>query len=138
MRQRLKSRINPRGRPHLKQRRTVREENFGFRSAFTIIDFFAMLEILSEFTSLEALTPAQISKKFRRVVKTIVASSLVIYDARRRCWKSVHLAFRHRLSRLLQWLCFPQLTLGSIPLFLKKGREKNKAPYEARPAYARS
>ena len=61
MRQRLKSRINPRGRPHLKQRRTVREENFGFRSAFTIIDFFAMLEILSEFTSLEALTPAQIS-----------------------------------------------------------------------------
>jgi len=76
MRQRLKSRINPRGRPHLKQRRTVREENFGFRSAFTIIDFFAMLEILSEFTSLEALTPAQISKKFRRVVKTIVAKLL--------------------------------------------------------------
>jgi len=26
----------------LKQRRTVREENFGFLSAFTIIDFFAM------------------------------------------------------------------------------------------------
>src|SRR3989338_11433127 len=29
IRQRLKSRINPRGRPHLKQRRTVRVENFG-------------------------------------------------------------------------------------------------------------
>lgn len=42
IRQRLKSRIKPRGRPHLKQRRTVRLENFGFRFAFTIIDFFAM------------------------------------------------------------------------------------------------
>ena len=76
MRQRLKSRIKPRGRPHLKQRRTVRLENFGLRFAFAIIDFLAMLEILSEFMSLEALTPAQISKKFRRVVKTIVAKLL--------------------------------------------------------------
>ena len=73
--------MKPRGRPHLKQRRTVRLENLGFRFAFMIIDFLAMLEILSEFTSLEALTPAQISKKFRRVVKTIVANSLVFYDA---------------------------------------------------------
>jgi hypothetical protein len=42
MRQRLKSRMKPRGRPHLKQRRTVRLENFGTRSAFMIIDFLAM------------------------------------------------------------------------------------------------
>src|SRR3989344_8489929 len=42
MRQRLKSRMKQRGRPHLKQRRTFRDENFGFRFAFTIIDFFAM------------------------------------------------------------------------------------------------
>ena len=42
MRQRLKSRIKPRGRPHLKQRRTIRLENFGFRFALTIIDFLAM------------------------------------------------------------------------------------------------
>ncbi len=42
MRQRLKSRMNPRGRPHLKQRRTVRLENLGFRLALIIIDFFAM------------------------------------------------------------------------------------------------
>ena len=34
--------MNPRGRPHLKQRRTVREENFGVRFAFAISDFFAM------------------------------------------------------------------------------------------------
>jgi len=34
--------MKPRGRPHLKQRRTVREENFGTRFAFIIIDFFAM------------------------------------------------------------------------------------------------
>jgi len=43
MRQRLKSRIKPRGRPHLKQRRTVRLENFGVRFAFMIIDFFAIV-----------------------------------------------------------------------------------------------
>lgn len=42
MRQRLKSRIKPRGRPHLKQRRTVRLENFGLRAALTTIDFFAI------------------------------------------------------------------------------------------------
>src|SRR5262249_27640593 len=42
MRQRLKSRMKPRGRPHLKQRRTVREENFGLRFALTIMDFFAI------------------------------------------------------------------------------------------------
>jgi len=41
-RQRLKSRMKARGRPHLKQRRTVRDENFGFFWAFTIIDFFAI------------------------------------------------------------------------------------------------
>jgi len=45
MRQRLKSRMNPRGRPHLKQRRTVRLENFGFRLAFMIIDFLAMYRL---------------------------------------------------------------------------------------------
>src|SRR3989338_6623731 len=42
IRQRLKSRINPRGRPHLKHRRTVRELNFGTRFAFAISDFFAI------------------------------------------------------------------------------------------------
>src|SRR3989344_675035 len=42
MRQRLKSRMKPLGRPHLKQRRTVRLENFGFRFDFTIIDFLAI------------------------------------------------------------------------------------------------
>ncbi len=42
MRHRLKSRIKPRGRPHLKQRRTVLDENFGVRFAFAIIDFLAM------------------------------------------------------------------------------------------------
>src|SRR3989338_7233952 len=42
MRHRLKSRMKPRGRPHLKQRRTVRVENFGTRSALIIIDFLAM------------------------------------------------------------------------------------------------
>lgn len=42
MRQRLKSRIKPRGRPHLKQRLTVRLENLGFREALIIIDFLAM------------------------------------------------------------------------------------------------
>ncbi len=35
--------MNPRGRPHLKQRRTVRLENLGFRLALIIIDFFAMV-----------------------------------------------------------------------------------------------
>ena len=34
--------MKPRGRPHLKQRRTVREENFGVRLAFAIIDFLAI------------------------------------------------------------------------------------------------
>jgi hypothetical protein len=48
MRQRLKSRMKPRGRPHLKQRRTLRLENLGFLLAFTTIDFFAMLVFLSE------------------------------------------------------------------------------------------
>lgn len=33
----------PRGRPHLKQRRTTRLLNFGVRFAFAIIDFFAMV-----------------------------------------------------------------------------------------------
>ncbi len=42
MRQRLKSRMNPRGRPHLKQRRTTRLLNLGLRCAFTIIDVFAI------------------------------------------------------------------------------------------------
>src|SRR3989344_8682011 len=42
MRHRLKSRIKPRGRPHLKQRRTIRDLNFGVRCAFTIIDFLAI------------------------------------------------------------------------------------------------
>ena len=42
MRHRLKSRIKPRGRPHLKHRRTTRDLNFGVRCAFTIIDVFAM------------------------------------------------------------------------------------------------
>jgi hypothetical protein len=35
--------MNPRGRPHLKQRRTTREANFGVRFALMIIDFFAMV-----------------------------------------------------------------------------------------------
>jgi hypothetical protein len=34
--------MKPRGRPHLKQRRTTRDLNFGVRFAFTIIDFLAM------------------------------------------------------------------------------------------------
>jgi hypothetical protein len=34
--------MNPRGRPHLKQRRTIRDLNLGARFAFTIIDVFAM------------------------------------------------------------------------------------------------
>lgn len=40
--QRLKSRKNPLGRPHLKQRRITRLLNFGFRCAFTTIDLLAM------------------------------------------------------------------------------------------------
>lgn len=43
MRHKLKSRRNPRGRPHLKQRRTTRDLNFGVRFAFTIIDVFAIV-----------------------------------------------------------------------------------------------
>jgi|GEM_PF-3204266 len=42
MRQRLKSRKKPRGRPHLKQRRMTRDANFGFLLAFATIDFFAI------------------------------------------------------------------------------------------------
>lgn len=48
MRQRLKSRINPRGRPHLKQRRTTRLLNLGGRAAFTIIDFLAIANAREE------------------------------------------------------------------------------------------
>src|SRR3990167_6725213 len=50
IRQRLKSRIKPRGRPHLKQRRTVRLENFGLRFAFAIIDFLAIRIVRSSKT----------------------------------------------------------------------------------------
>ena len=42
IRHRLKSRIKPRGRPHLKQRRTLRLENFGFRRALTTSDLLAI------------------------------------------------------------------------------------------------
>lgn len=42
MRHKLKSRIKPRGRPHLKQRRTVLEENLGFFCALTTIERFAI------------------------------------------------------------------------------------------------
>ena len=42
MRHRLNVRIKPRGRPHLKQRRTVRLENFGVLFAFAMSDFFAI------------------------------------------------------------------------------------------------
>ena len=56
MRQRLKSRIKPRGRPHLKQRRTVRVENFGTRSALIIIDFLA-IKIRPKRRSLKFLHP---------------------------------------------------------------------------------
>jgi hypothetical protein len=41
--------MKPRGRPHLKQRRTTRLLNFGLRAAFTIIDFFA-IKFLRNFT----------------------------------------------------------------------------------------
>ncbi|OGG87959.1 hypothetical protein A3H15_02820 [Candidatus Kaiserbacteria bacterium RIFCSPLOWO2_12_FULL_50_28] len=56
IRQRLKSRIKPRGRPHLKQRRTVRLENFGLRFAFAIIDFLA-IDIAPRKGRFEALAP---------------------------------------------------------------------------------
>jgi len=42
----LKSRRKPRGRPHLKQRRITRLLNFGFRSAFTTIERFAILDFV--------------------------------------------------------------------------------------------
>lgn len=58
MRQRLKSRIKPRGRPHLKQRRTVRDENFGFRAAFTTIDRFAIILYLRRKEISKPLHPA--------------------------------------------------------------------------------
>ena len=57
MRQRLKSRKKPRGRPHLKQRRIVRLENFGLRRAFMIIDFFAMEYGAPDEESLKLLHP---------------------------------------------------------------------------------
>ena len=40
--------MKPRGRPHLKQRRTVRLENLGVRFALIIIDFFAMKDCSKE------------------------------------------------------------------------------------------
>lgn len=47
MRQRLKSLIKPRGRPHLKQRLTFLDENLGLILALCINDFFAMLVVLT-------------------------------------------------------------------------------------------
>jgi hypothetical protein len=57
MRHRLKSRKNPRGRPHLKQRRITLLLNFGFRSAFTIIDRFAILDFVTSEASQKILYP---------------------------------------------------------------------------------
>lgn len=42
VRQRPKSLINPRFRPHLKQRFTKRDENFGFLLLLAIVDVFAI------------------------------------------------------------------------------------------------
>ncbi len=49
--------MNARGRPHLKHRRTVLEENFGFFCALTTIDRFAIYMDLCTRGVCEVLAP---------------------------------------------------------------------------------
>lgn len=45
VRHRPKSRMNPRFRPHLKQRFTILDENFGFLLLRAIVDVFAIVVV---------------------------------------------------------------------------------------------
>lgn len=49
IRQRSKPRIYPRLRPHRKQRRTIRVENFGFLTARMMVDVFGMVCMITLF-----------------------------------------------------------------------------------------
>ena len=70
IRQRLKSRKNPRGRPHLKQRRTTRLLNFGFLCAFTIIDVFAIcIYACSPKEKLEAPASRPCGSRLRKLLR---------------------------------------------------------------------
>ncbi len=62
MRHKSKSLIYPCGLPHLKQRLTLRVENFGFFCDFAICDFFAILKI-------KAPNALQYTNKVSQIVK---------------------------------------------------------------------
>ena len=70
IRQRLKSRRNPRGRPHLKQRRITRLLNFGFRSALTTIDLLAIcIYVCSPKERLEAPASWPCGRRLRKLLR---------------------------------------------------------------------